>query len=90
MTGYAQTCKKRRKTFTAYNHLGRSIGCLSEAEPDGEADKNATVFDMDGRPKWSFHAGTVSKTFRHPKKAKSGSATSMKACLETQAWAKRG
>ncbi len=45
------------ENFHCLQPLGQEHWLLVRGRADGEADRNATVFDMDGRPKWSFHAG---------------------------------
>ena len=49
--------QETNENFCAIQPLGRDHWLLVRGRADGETDQNATVFDMEGRPQSSFHAG---------------------------------
>ena len=49
--------QETNENFCAIQPLGRDHWLLVRGRAESESDQNATVFDMEGRPQWSFHAG---------------------------------
>jgi hypothetical protein len=49
--------EETNENFCTIQPLGRDHWLLVRGRAESEKDQNATVFDMDGRPQWSFHAG---------------------------------
>jgi hypothetical protein len=49
--------QETHENFNAVQPLGREQWLLVRGRADGEADRNATIFDMEGHPRHSFYGG---------------------------------